>query len=144
MALDETPQQRAEQLVDDFSLFDSWEDRYRYLIDLGRKLPPLREEDKTEENRVRGCQSNVWLVAHPAANNPHALEFDADSDAHIVKGLIALLRQVYSGQPARDILSFDADQFFDSLGLSQHLSMGRRNGLSEMVKRIRNHAAALE
>lgn len=142
--MSKTPQAQADELVEDFALFDSWEDRYRYLIDLGRKLPPLDESHKTEDNRVRGCQSNVWLVAHPRLNQADVIEFEADSDAHIVKGLIALLERIYSGQPAKDILAFDAEEFFNRLGLSQHLSLGRRNGLFEMVKRIKTLAAHLD
>jgi cysteine desulfuration protein SufE len=134
----ETAEERAEQIVEDFELFDNWEDRYRYLIDIGRELPPLDEADKTEENRVHGCQSNVWMVAQVREENGRrVIDFIADSDAHIVKGLIAILRRVYSGEPAEAILDFDIEGLLDRLGLSQHLSLGRRNGLAGMVKRIK-------
>jgi sulfur transfer protein SufE len=139
-----SPQQQAEELVDSFTLFDDWEDRYRFLIDLGKELPPFPEAERTEDNRVHGCQSNVWLVAHAKGENGGKhIEFLADSDAHIVRGLIAILRRIYSGQSAEDILSFDIDDLFKRLGLDQHLSMGRRNGLAGMVARVKNLALGM-
>ncbi len=120
-------------------MFDSWEDRYRFLIDLGRKLPPLPDDARTEENRVHGCQSQVWLVAD--AKDDDTITFVADSDSTLVKGLIAVLRKMYSGQKARDVLSFDIEAFLERLGLNQHLSMSRRNGLFGMVKKIKTIAA---
>jgi cysteine desulfuration protein SufE len=137
----ETAEERAKQIIEDFELFDNWEDRYRYLIDIGRELPPLDEAAKTEENRVHGCQSNVWMVAQVREENGRrVIDFIADSDAHIVKGLIAILRRVYSGEPAEVILDFDIEGLLERLGLSQHLSLGRRNGLAGMVKRIKTLA----
>ena len=139
-----SPAQQADELVDSFTLFDEWEDRYRFLIDLGKELPPFPDAQRTEENRVHGCQSNVWLIAEPHQDNGHKrIEFVADSDAHIVRGLIAILRRIYSGQSAQDILSFDIDDFFKRLGLDQHLSMGRRNGLAGMVARIKTLASQM-
>lgn len=135
-----TQQQIADELVENFELFDEWEDRYRFLIDMGKKLPPLDENQKVEENKVHGCQSNVWLVAQPRPDQ--TIDFVADSDSSIVRGLIAVLRQVYAGQKAQDILSFNADTLFSRLGLDQHLSMGRRNGLYGMVERIKLLAAS--
>ena len=120
-------------------MFDSWEDRYRFLIDLGRKLPPLPDDARTEENRVHGCQSQVWLVAE--AKEDDTITFVADSDSTLVKGLIAVLRKMYSGQKARDVLNFDIEAFLERLGLNQHLSMSRRNGLFGMVKKIKEVAA---
>jgi len=138
-----TQQRIADEIVEDFELFDEWEDRYRFLIDLGRKVPPLGADQHTEENRVRGCQSNVWLVARPRREDGHeVIDFLADSDSVLVKGLIAILHKVYSGQPAEDIVSFDVEQLFNRLELGQHLSMSRRNGLSAMVQRIKALAAA--
>lgn len=119
-------------------MFDSWEDRYRFLIDLGRKLPLLPDDARTEENRVHGCQSQVWLVADAQDDT---ITFIADSDSTLVKGLIAVLRKMYSGQKGRDVLSFDIEAFLERLGLNQHLSMSRRNGLFGMVKKIKTIAA---
>lgn len=138
-----TAEASAEQLVDAFEMFDGWEERYPFLIDLGRKLPPLDASEKVEENRVHGCQSNVWLVAQSKAteNGEARIEFVADSDSSIVKGLIAILRRIYSGRTSREILSFDIESFLARLGLDSHLSMSRRNGLNGMVSRIKNLAA---
>ncbi len=134
-----TQQENADALVEAFEMFDSWEDRYRFLIDLGRKLPPLPDEARTEANRVHGCQSQVWLVAQ--AKDDDTITFIADSDSTLVKGLIAVLRKVYEGQSARDVLGFDIEAFLERLGLNQHLSMSRRNGLFGMVKKIKTIAA---
>ena len=138
-----TPQQEsAADLVETFEMFDEWEDRYRFLIDLGGKLPPLESSQKTDENRVHGCQSSVWLVAKPEESGVEKrIDFLADSDSSIVRGLIAILQRVYAGQKPADILSFDINALFTRLGLDQHLSIGRRNGLAGMVKRIRELAA---
>jgi cysteine desulfuration protein SufE len=136
-----TPHEQADELVETFNMFDEWEDRYRFLIDLGRELPPLPEEERTDENKVHGCQSNVWLIADAREENGQTvIEFLADSDAHIVRGLIAILRRVYSGRSADEILSFDIEELMHNLGLDQHLSTGRRNGLAGMVARIKNLA----
>lgn len=138
-----TQRERADDLVDAFELFDQWEDRYRFLIDLGRKIPPLDDSEKTEENRVHGCQSNVWMVAKVRPEGAtRVIDFVADSDSAIVKGLIAVLQSVCSGQPAADVLSFDVNHLLERLELDQHLSMGRRNGLHGMIQRIRQLAAA--
>ena len=135
-------QETADDLVDTFEMFDSWEDRYDVLIDFGKKLPPLDESDKIEENRVHGCQSQVWMVAHPhEENGPTTIDFIADSDALIVKGLIAILRKIYAGQTPQNILSFDITGLLERLGLDQHLTSGRRNGLDGMVRRIKTLAA---
>ena len=137
-----TPEEQADQLVEGFDLFDSWDDRYRFLIDLGRKLPPMTDAEKSEENRVHGCQSNVWIAAHTQPEDSSAIvHFVGDSDSSLVKGLIAVLWRVCSGQPAEKIVSYDVEGLLDRLGLSQHLTMGRRNGLYEMVKRIKALAA---
>lgn len=130
-----------EELIQDFELFEDWMDRYQYLIDLGRRLPDFPEELRTEENRIRGCQSQVWFVAE---RNGDRLEFRAISDAAIVSGLIALLLRLYSGRYPQDILDTPPD-FVAALELESHLSPTRSNGLSSMLRAIRRFAAeALE
>ncbi|MCB9988915.1 MAG: SufE family protein [Rhodospirillales bacterium] len=129
-----------EELVDSFALFDSWEDRYRYLIDLGGRLTPMDEADKTEENFVRGCTSKVWLIAD--RNDNGTFHFTATSDAQIVRGLIYLLLRAYQDQSAADIAAYDIEGAFERLGLHQHLSPNRRNGFFAMVEKIRTLAAA--
>lgn len=123
-------------------MFDSWEDRYRFLIDMGRNMEPLFDLEKTDRNRVTGCQSNVWLVANvEEQDREKVLHFRADSDSTIVRGLIALLTTIYDKQTPRAILDFDIDSLMQRLGLDQHLSMGRRNGMAGMVARIKSLAA---
>ncbi len=117
-----------------FSLMGSWEERYGLIIDLGRKLPPLPEEDYTESNKVRGCMSQVWMTAR--ADGDGRITILADSDAHIVKGLIAILLMIYSGRTPAEIAAVDIRQIFAELGLEQHISANRRNGFYAMVERI--------
>jgi sulfur transfer protein SufE len=137
--------EQAEELVDAFDSFDGWEDRYRFLIDLGRKLPPLPEDARTEEHRVHGCQSQVWIIAAPTEqNNQEVVDFVADSDSTLVRGLIAVLRRVYAGQPAQAVLNFDIEGLLERLGLNQHLSLSRRNGLYGMVQRIKALASQMQ
>jgi cysteine desulfuration protein SufE len=136
---------KIEQILDDFQLLDSWDDRYRYVIELGKALPPLPAADHIDRNKVQGCASQVWLVSeHKPSKNGSGpvLEFHGDSDAHIVKGLIAILFALYSGQPARTILETDAIKVFDRLGLKEHLTPQRSNGFRSMVERIRADARA--
>jgi cysteine desulfuration protein SufE len=135
-----------ESIVEDFSFLDDWEDRYRYLIELGRTLEPLREDARSENNRVRGCVSQVWLETHVAGEGEDAvLTFDGDSDAHIVRGLVALALAIYSGKSAKQIISLDAAGIFSQLGLMAHLTPQRSNGVRAMLERIRKDArAALE
>jgi len=141
----ENQQQQADDLIDAFEMFDDWEDKYGFLIDLGRKLPALPEAEKTEENRIQGCQSRVWVIAEKRATaKGDVIEFVADSDSDIVKGLIAILRRVYFGQPADRILQFDIEGLLHRLELDQHLSMNRRNGLFEMIQRIKRLALTLQ
>jgi cysteine desulfuration protein SufE len=132
------------EIIDNFSLLDEWDDRYRYVIELGRALPPLADAAHTGENKVRGCASQVWLVTHlrPDGAAGPTLSFEGDSDAHIVRGLIAILFALYSGKPAREILSTDALAVFDKLGLRENLTPQRSNGLRSMVERIRRDAQA--
>jgi cysteine desulfuration protein SufE len=131
-------EQTLEDLAAEFELLGDWEERYRYVIDLGRELAPLTEAERSEANKVRGCASQVWLVTEPQADG--ALRFRGDSDAHIVRGLIAILLRLYSGHSPDEILAFDAKAAFDTLGLSGALSAQRSNGLSSMVGRIRRDA----
>jgi cysteine desulfuration protein SufE len=128
-------------LVEEFDLLGDWEERYRYVIDLGRELAPLSEAERSEPNKVRGCASQVWLVTEPRADG--TVVFRGDSDAHIVKGLIAILLRLYSGRPAAEIAGFDAKAAIDKLGLSGALSSQRSNGLAAMVTRIQRDAVAL-
>ena len=130
-------QSAQEKLIEEFSFFDNWMDRYQYIIDLGRRLPEFPEAEKTEANKIRGCQSQVWFVAEKSANK---LEFRAISDAAIVSGLIALLLRVYSDRRPQDILDTPAD-FVSALQLEQHLSPTRSNGLAAMLQAIRALAA---
>jgi cysteine desulfuration protein SufE len=132
-----------EGIVADFELLEDWEDRYRYVIELGRALPPFPEPARTDANKVRGCASQVWLATAISAGNPQPrLTFQGDSDAHIVRGLIAILLAVYSGQRADEILAIDANAILRTLGLADHLSAQRSNGLTSMVERIRADARA--
>lgn len=127
-----------DELIDEFSLFDDWANKYEYLIDLGKKLPLLSEEFKIEENVIKGCQSRVWLHAEKKDGE---LIFEADSEAVIVKGLISMLIRVLSHQSADNILKADL-YFIDKIGMSQHLAQTRSNGLLSMVKQIKNYALA--
>lgn len=130
-------------LQSDFELLDDWEDRYRYIIELGRTLAPLPDALRTEATKVRGCASQVWLFSEtrPAANGGGpVLHFQGDSDAHIVRGLVAILFALYQDKPAREILAIDPQAVFASLGLKDHLTPQRSNGLASMVERIRADA----
>lgn len=126
-----------EELIENFALFEDWEDRYRYLIDLGQTLlPPMAEELKTETSKVKGCMSQVWIVL--GWDDTGKLTFTADSDAQIVKGLIAVLKVIYAGKTAVEIKNFDIEKTFAKMGLDQHLSPNRRNGFFAMVERIKS------
>lgn len=129
-----------EDLLEEFQGLESWEDRCDYLIDLGFDLPEFPEEAKTEQNRVHGCQSNVWMLLNPSADDPQVVEIVADSDAIIVRGLIAVLLAMYAGKSPDEILAADVRKVFAELGLDRHLSPMRKNGLNGMVKRIRDFA----
>ena len=133
---------KIDDIIDGFSMLDEWDDRYRYVIELGRGLAPLPEELRTEINKVQGCTSQVWLASsvQPGNGSGPVLSFIGDSDAHIVRGLVAILLALYSGRPARDILSADAITLFEKLGLKEHLTPQRSNGFRSMVERIRRDA----
>lgn len=133
-----------EDLIDDFSFLDDWEDRYRYVIELGKGLAPLSETEHSDANKVQGCVSQVWLVTEPDRNGEAPnIEFRGDSDAFIVRGLIAIVLRIYSGKSAKEILDIDAREIFEKLGLNEHLSPQRSNGLYSMVERVKSDAAAL-
>ena len=133
--------QDLEDLSQEFDLLGDWEERYRYVIDLGRELAPLTDAERNDANKVRGCASQVWLVTEPQADGP--LVFLGVSVAHFVRALFAVLLRLFSGKQAKDILASDAKAAFDKLGLSGHLSAQRSNGLASMVGRVRRDAEAL-
>lgn len=126
----------ADELIEDFDLFEDWADKYEYIISLGKELPEMPSAQKVEENIVKGCQSQVWLTA---TNDGDVVHFEADSDAIITKGIIALLVKVFSGQKASDIVNDDLS-FVDQIGLKEHLSPNRSNGLVEMIKKMKTYA----
>ena len=129
-----------EELIENFEFLDSWEDKYRYIIDLGEKLPPLAAEYHTEEWKVQGCQSQVWLIPHLQDNK---ISFQGDSDAMIVKGLIAIVLSIYNNKSPSEIKAVAVEDIFAKLGLSEHLSPSRRNGLLSMTEKIRHYADIL-
>ncbi len=133
---------KIDEIVDNFELLEDWDDRYRYVIELGRTLPELPDEARTESNKVRGCTSQVWLKTdmHKNGSAGPIMEFIGDSDAHIVRGLIAILLALYSGRPAGDIVATDALPIFERLGLRQHLTPQRSNGFRAMIERIQADA----
>lgn len=131
-----------DELADEFELLGDWEERYRHVIDLGKTLAPLTEAEHSDLTRVRGCASQVWLVTEPGPEG--TVRFRGDSDAHIVRGLVALVLRLYSGRTAADILAFDAKAAFERLGLTGALSAQRSNGLASMVGRIRHDAEGLQ
>ena len=139
----DAPTLRINDIRDNFSLLDDWDDRYRYLIELGRQLAPLPEDARNATNKVQGCVSQVWLLTQRQdESGKPVLRFIGDSDAHIVRGLVAVLLALYSGKSAQDILAIDAAHLFEELGLRDHLTPQRSNGLRSMVERIRADARA--
>ena len=129
-----------EELIEDFEYLEDWEERYQEIIDLGKQIPPLPEAYKTEAYKVRGCVSQVWLVPSVNEAKPPVLTFAADSDAHIVRGLVAILLMVYSGKTPQEIIEVDIQAIFDKLDLASHLSPSRSNGFQAMIKKIRSTA----
>jgi len=127
-----------EDIVDTLSFFDDWEERYKYIIDLGKELPAMDDAKKDDEHLVRGCQSQVWI---DSATEDSRLWFEVDSDAFIVKGLLGVVLAAYNGKTPEEILNFDIDKYFEELDLIRHLSEGRGNGLRAMVKRIQTEAS---
>lgn len=139
-----TPQDTIEELADNFALFDEWEDKYAYIVDLGRRMDALPDAEKSPETKVTGCMSQVWIKPEVTDDVPARLRFRGDSDAHIVKGLIAILLQIYSDRTAEEILSVDPKAMMTRLELENHISPNRRNGLVSMVETIRGYAARLK
>jgi cysteine desulfuration protein SufE len=133
-----------DDIVENFELLDDWEDRYRYVIELGNGLAPLSDAEHTDTYKVRGCASQVWLVSQtePDGTAGPRLYFRGDSDAHLVRGLIAILFAIYSGRTADEILAYDTQGLFARIGLKDHLTQQRSNGLASMVARIRSDAEA--
>lgn len=135
-----TIKQVQDEIIDEFLMFDDWAERYEYIIDLGKSLPMIAEEYKTDTNLIRGCQSKVWLHAEQKGDK---IEFTADSDAILTKGVIAIMIRVFSGQSSQDILNASTD-FVDEIGLKEHLSPTRANGLVSMIKQIKMYALAYD
>ncbi len=133
-----TIEETENEIVEEFSLFDGWEDKYEYIIDLGKKLHPLEDEYKKEENKVKGCQSSVWMVANEKDGR---IFFKAESDAVIVKGLVSMLIRVLSGHTPDEIINATLD-FINKIGMTSHLAQTRSNGLFAMVKQMKNYALA--
>lgn len=129
-----------EEIVDEFSMFDDWMQRYEYIIELGKNLPLIKEESKIDENLIKGCQSKVWLQGE---KNDDKIVFTADSDAILTKGIIAILIRVFSNQTPKDIIDAEMD-FIDEIGLKEHLSPTRANGLVSMIKNIKMYALAFD
>lgn len=132
-----------EEIIENFEFLDDWEERYRYVIDLGRSLQGLDDQDKTEENRVQGCVSNVWMVWELESQTPPVLSFRADSDAHIVRGLVSILLAAFSHKTPDQILAVDIRAIFEELDLQSHLSPSRSNGFFAMVERIKSVASGV-
>lgn len=129
-----------DEIIDEFSMFDDWMQRYEYIIELGKSLPLIKEEYKTDENLIKGCQSKVWLQGEQKDDK---IVFTADSDAILTKGIIAILIRAFSNQKAEDIINADT-QFIDDIGLKEHLSATRANGLVSMIKNIKMYALAFD
>jgi len=142
--VDEDVLEKLDQIISEFTAFKDWEDRYKHLINLGKQMPDFPEEHRLETNKVKGCQSQVWLVSSlERYEDNYKINFLADSDASIMKGIVALLTKVYSGLTPDEILGLKAD-FIDQIGLRQHLSMSRANGLNSMLKQINLYAYAYQ
>ncbi len=135
---------KIDKILENFALLDDWEDRYRYVIELGKELDVLPEAERTAENKVRGCASQVWLATHvDRGQTPPHLTFAGDSDAHIVRGLVAIAIALFDGKSPAEILATDAEAVFDGIGLREHLTAQRSNGLRALVDRIKADAEAL-
>lgn len=129
------------EMIDDFGFLDDWEDRMRYVIELGKALPDLPDAEKSAENKVQGCASQVWLSVTSGGGPDPLMTFRGDSDAFIVRGLVAIVLEAYSGKRASEVVAFDALDLFKQLGLLEHLTAQRANGLRSMIQRIREEAA---
>ena len=131
-----------DEIIENFQFLDDWDDRYKYLIELGDTLPEFAEEKQTRENKVQGCVSQVWVTSSQSNDADPIMSFEGTSDAHIVSGLIAITFAIFSGQKASDILATDEKQIFDSIDLSEHITPQRSNGLKSLVERIKADAKA--
>lgn len=131
-----------EEIIENFEFLDEWEDRYKYLIELGNKLEPFPESDRHDINKVQGCVSQVWVVTNAGEGNDPVINILGDSDAHIVRGLVAIALAIFSGKSASEILSIDETALFDRIGLSEHITPQRSNGLRSLVARIKMDARA--
>lgn len=132
---------KIEELIENFELLDDWEDRYRYIIDLGSKLTPLDDKFKNDDWKVRGCQSQVWLVPEVKSENGcKYIDFSGDSDAAIVRGIVAIVMMVFAHKTPQEIKQIEVDEIFAKMGLQEHLSPSRRNGLVSMTQKIRFYA----
>jgi cysteine desulfuration protein SufE len=131
-----------DDIAENFAVLDEWEDRYRYIIELGRALPPLEPSARVDANKVLGCASQVWVGTSVTPGSPPRLSFVGDSDAHIVRGLVAIVFAIYQGQSATDIIAVDAMAKLAQIGLDEHLTPQRSNGVASMIKRIKADAAA--
>jgi cysteine desulfuration protein SufE len=131
------------EMISDFEFLEDWEDRYMYVIEMGKALPELEPVLKTDATKVKGCVSQVWLISESDGDANPTLSFRGDSDAHIVKGLVAIVLEIFSGRRATDILALDAKDIMEKLGLSEHLSPQRSNGLQAMIARIKAEAESL-
>ncbi len=138
--MSQSQQLTIDELAENFELFDDWEDRYRYIIDLGKKLPAMDDSEKSESNKIRGCMSQVWIVPEVHEGSPKTLSFRIDSDAHIVRGLAAVMLILFSGKTPEEILAVDADAKLKELDLDSHISPNRRNGVASMIQTIQNMA----
>lgn len=141
---DATATAAIDRIFEDFEFIDDWEERYRYVIDLGRDLPPFPESARTPANKVQGCVSQVWLETSSSDGGDPVMQFIGDSDAHIVRGLVAIMLALFSGRRASEIASLDAEAVLKRLGLDEHLTPQRANGLRAMVARIRRDALAAQ
>lgn len=135
--------QTIDDIIADFDFLDDWEDRYRYVIDLGRELKPYPDDARDAQHKVNGCVSQVWLKSTPSGGADPVIDFLGDSDAHIVRGLVAIMMVLYSGRKASEILAIDPEAILKKLGLNENLTPQRSNGLRSMVARIRNEAQAV-
>lgn len=134
------PMASIDTIRDDFAVLDEWEDRYRYIIELGQDLPPFADAARTDANKISGCVSQVWLDTRRGPGADPVIEFAGDSDAHIVRGLVAIMLALFSGHRASEILAVDAEAALRGLGLDEHLTPQRANGLRSMIRRIRREA----
>lgn len=135
-----TVQEKEKEIIEDFEMFDEWSDKYQYIIELGQKLPPLEDKYKNDEHKIKGCQSSVWLHAY---GKDGMVFFEADSDSTFVKGEIALLINVLSGQPANEVVNSEL-KFIDAIGLRQHVAVTRANGLAAMIKQMKLYALGVQ